>query len=387
MENNKTPEIRFAGFSDEWKEKKISDFSKKTYGGGTPKTNIKENWKGEIPWIQSSDLKVGEVFSVYVKKFISKIAVQYSAAKLIPKNSIAIVTRVGVGKLAYMPYSYTTSQDFLSLSELMVDQWFGVYSIYNILTAKSNNIQGTSIQGITKNDLLTKKIKIPLNKKEQAKIGNFFKQLDDIISLHQRELDKLKQMKQGFLQKMFPKEGETVPELRFPEFKDEWVQIKIGSLGRVSAGGDINRKKLISDGVYPVIGNALTNEGIVGYYNEYKIKAPAITITGRGDIGYAKARFTNFTPVVRLLVLEVTKCDVIFLENAINIKNIYVESTGVPQLTVPQISKYNILIPSYQEQVQIGNFFKQLDTHINLHQQELDLLKQTKKAFLQKMFI
>ena len=199
----KVPELRFAGFADDWEERKLGELSQDTFGGGTPKTSVTEYWNGEIPWIQSSDLSSDHLFGVLPKKHITENAVKNSATKLIPKNSIAIVTRVGVGKLAFMPYEFTSSQDFLSLSNLQVDCNFGMYSIYKMLQRELNNIQGTSIKGITKADLLDKEVIIPVEFEEQKKIGSFFKQLDDTIDLHQRKLDLLKEQKKGFLQKMF----------------------------------------------------------------------------------------------------------------------------------------------------------------------------------------
>uniref|UniRef100_UPI002592EBAB restriction endonuclease subunit S n=1 Tax=uncultured Enterococcus sp. TaxID=167972 RepID=UPI002592EBAB len=181
----KIPEIRFAGFNDDWEDRKVSDFSKTTYGGGTPKTAVAEYWDGNIPWIQSSNLTVDDVQDVNLDKFITDDAIKNSAAKLIPANSIAIVTRVGVGKLTLMKQEFATSQDFLSLSDLQVDEQFGLYSIYKLLKKELNNIQGTSIKGMTKADLLTKDIMIPTEKNEQAKVGAFFQNLDNTITLHQ----------------------------------------------------------------------------------------------------------------------------------------------------------------------------------------------------------
>ena len=199
----KVPELRFKGFTDEWEERKLGELSQDTFGGGTPKTSVTEYWNGEIPWIQSSDLSSDHLFGVLPKKHITENAVKNSATKLIPKNSIAIVTRVGVGKLAFMPYEFTSSQDFLSLSNLQVDCNFGMYSIYKMLQRELNNIQGTSIKGITKADLLDKEVIVPVEFEEQKKIGSFFKQLDNTIALHQRKLELLKEQKKGFLQKMF----------------------------------------------------------------------------------------------------------------------------------------------------------------------------------------
>ena len=199
----KVPELRFAGFADDWEERKLGELSQDTFGGGTPKTSVTEFWNGEIPWIQSSDLANDKLYGVLPKKFITEDAVKNSATKLIPANSIAIVTRVGVGKLAFMPYEFASSQDFLSLSNLQVDCNFGMYSIYKMLQRELNNIQGTSIKGITKADLLDKETFVQIKVEEQQKIGSFFKQLDDTIALHQRKLDLLKEQKKGYLQKMF----------------------------------------------------------------------------------------------------------------------------------------------------------------------------------------
>ncbi|MBQ1388039.1 MAG: restriction endonuclease subunit S [Clostridia bacterium] len=99
-----------------WEQRKVKDIADNTYGGGTPQTSIDRYWNGEIPWIQSQDIIENQLFYVEPRKHISEEAISKSATKLVPKNSIAIVTRVGVGKLAFMPFSYCTSQDFLSLS-------------------------------------------------------------------------------------------------------------------------------------------------------------------------------------------------------------------------------------------------------------------------------
>lgn len=202
-EGEREPKRRFPGFTGAWEQRKLSDFSKTTYGGGTPKTAVTEYWDGNIPWIQSSNLTVDDVQEVNLDKFITDDAIKNSAAKLIPANSIAIVTRVGVGKLTLMKQEFATSQDFLSLSELHVDEQFGLYSIYKLLQKELNNIQGTSIKGMTKADLLTKDIMIPVEKDEQIKIGSFFKQLDHLITLHQRKLDKIKKMKLAYLNELF----------------------------------------------------------------------------------------------------------------------------------------------------------------------------------------
>ena len=196
------PAIRFKGFSDAWEQRKVSDLAEKTYGGGTPTTSNEAYWNGDIPWIQSSDVVDGKLLGVEPRKWITQDGLNNSAAQLIPGNSIAIITRVGVGKLAFMPYSYATSQDFLSLSKLNAEPLFAVYACYKKLQSELNAVQGTSIKGITKDELLAKNIMVP-RYAEQQQIGAFFKQLDHLITLHQRELEKLQNIKKSMLEKMF----------------------------------------------------------------------------------------------------------------------------------------------------------------------------------------
>lgn len=198
----KVPEIRFSGFTDDWEQRKLSEIALQTYGGGTPKTANEEFWKGNIPWIQSSDLIEERLFNVKPRKYISQEAISKSATKLVPQNSVAMVTRVGVGKLAFMPFSYATSQDFLSLSELKIEPEFAVYALYKMMRLVSNEVQGTSIKGITKDELLAKEILIP-DCEEQKKIGAYLHNLDHLITLHQRELENLQNIKRFMLGKMF----------------------------------------------------------------------------------------------------------------------------------------------------------------------------------------
>lgn len=98
-------------------------------------------------------------------------------------------------------------------------------------------------------------------------------------------------------------QNRKIPKIRFNRFNSVWVEKRIADIVKISAGGDVDKVKLKESGKYPVIANALTNKGIVGFYEDYKVKAPAVTVTGRGDVGYAVARHENFTPIVRLLTL------------------------------------------------------------------------------------
>ena len=201
--NARVPEIRFAGFTDDWEQRKVSAIASDTRGGGTPATSNETYWSGDIPWIQSSDLSEGKLFGVEPRKYISRDGLNNSATQLVPENSIAVVTRVGVGKLAFMPFSYTTSQDFLSLCKLQTEPHFTVYALYQMLQGELQAVQGTSIKGMTKDDLLSKSIFAPKDEVEQQQLGSYFRTLDTLITLHQRKLEKLKKIKSAMLEKMF----------------------------------------------------------------------------------------------------------------------------------------------------------------------------------------
>ena len=183
-------------------------------------------------------------------------------------------------------------------------------------------------------------------------------------------------------------EYNNVPKIRFKGFTDVWEQRKLGDeCFELIAGGDIDKTRSVNNGKYPIYANALTNDGIVGYYNDsYRVKSPAVTITGRGEIGYAMARNTDFTPVVRLISLR-SKHNNYFLANAINLLNVVSESTGVPQLTIPQVEKFDIYFPkNINEEIKLGRLFNEIDNLITLHQRKCDTLVNAKKSLLEKMF-
>lgn len=198
------PEIRFPGFNDAWEQRKLDDIAKIKTGGGTPKTANPEYWSGNIPWIQSSDLVEGDIVHVNINKFINNNALKNSAAKLISRDSIALVTRVGVGKVAVINQVFTTSQDFLSLSDFDGnDIKFLAYQLYRLMQENAKVLQGTSIKGITKTELIEQSISIPSSGQEQNLISNVLSRIDSIITLHQRKLNHLKLQKKALLQQLF----------------------------------------------------------------------------------------------------------------------------------------------------------------------------------------
>lgn len=198
------PELRFPGFTDAWEQRKLDDIARIKTGGGTPKTANLEYWSGNIPWIQSSDLVEGDIVHVNINKFINNNALKNSAAKLISRDSITLVTRVGVGKVAVINQDFTTSQDFLSLSDFDRNNIkFLAYQLYRLMQENAKVLQGTSIKGITKTELIEQSISIPSSNQEQNLIANVLSKIDSIITLHQRKLDHLQLQKKALLQQMF----------------------------------------------------------------------------------------------------------------------------------------------------------------------------------------
>ncbi|MDU3084434.1 restriction endonuclease subunit S [Streptococcus hohhotensis] len=179
---------------------------------------------------------------------------------------------------------------------------------------------------------------------------------------------------------------QDIPKIRFYSYQGAWTENKIADIVKISAGGDVDKVKLKESGKYPVIANALTNKGIVGFYEDYKVKAPAVTVTGHGDVGYAVARHENFTPIVRLLTLQSEKIDVDYLENQINSMRILNESTGVPQLTAPQLGNYTVYHPKIEEQSAIGTLFRTLDDLLSSYKDNLANYQSLKATMLSKMF-
>ena len=373
MEN---PKIRFKGFTKDWEQRKLGElgslkngmnFSKEAMGHGFPFINLQNIFGNNV--IDVNKLELADA--------TEKQLLEYSLLKgdvLFVRSSVKLE---GVGEAALVPETLenTTYSGFIirfrdeyGLNNDFKKYIFGTQKVRNQIMAQATNSANKNIsQGVLEN--LT--FEVP-SFDEQAKIGEHFSNLDHLITLHQRKCEQTKKLKKYMLQKMFPQNGAKVPEIRFDGFTYDWEQRKLGDEAEeILAGGDIDKEKAVDDGVYPIYANALTNDGIVGYYDDYyRVKAPAVTVTGRGEVGRARARMIDFTPVVRLLAVR-SNHDCYFLENAINNHKVVVESTGVPQLTVPQLSSYDICFPKdIVEEKKIGTYFNQLDRLITLHQRQ-----------------
>ena len=239
---------------------------------------------------------------------------------------------------------------------------------------------------------------------EQQKIGSFFQQLDETIALHQRKLDLLKEQKKGYLQKMFPKNGAKVPELRFAGFADDWEERKFGELYK-----KVNEKNDLSFGKDRVIsvanmyfkdtGNIRSDDAYMKTYNIFR--TGDIAFEGNKSKHFSYGRFVENTigdgivSHVFDVFRPIQQFDLNYWKYAIHNERVMgpilmtatTSSTMMTNLVAKDFLKRAILVPSYSEQKFVGSFFQQLDDTIALHQRKLDLLKEQKKGFLQKMFV
>lgn len=253
----------------------------------------------------------------------------------------------------------------------------------------SNLNEGGTQKFISLKNIRNLYINIPFIE-EQEKIANFLIIVDKKIENLENTITSLENQKKGLLQQIFSQ------KLRF---KDEngnnypnWEKKKLGDIFTIKAGGDICKenfsKQYSSEFKYPIYANALTNKGLYGYSNIYKIDKPSITVTGRGDVGFALSRKPFYYPIVRLLVLIPNiNINFTFFTESINFIHIFNESTGVPQLTAPQLSKVNVYVPNIEEQNKIGNLFDKLNEKIDNKKAQLEHWQQIKKGLLQQMFV
>ena len=355
---------------NDWEQRKLGEIATETYGGGTPKTSNEEFWKGDIPWIQSSDLIDECLFDVRPRKCISQEAVSKSATKLVPQNSIAIVTRVGVGKLAFMPFSYATSQDFLSLSGLKIDPEFTVYALYKMMQSVSNEVQGTSIKGVTKDELLAKKITFP-SCNEQEKIGAYLHSLDHLITLHHRKGVILRKKK-----------------------VNDWEQRKLGDMGSTFTGLSGKTKEDFGHGdaqfitYMNVFSNPVANLEMTEAV-EIDTKQNSVK---KGDVFFTTSSETSEEVGMSCVMPQnkeniylnsfcfgyrpTEKFDLDYLAYVLRAGSFRKEMTFLAQ----GISRYNISknkvmgvsipVPNLEEQAMIGEYFNDLDHLITLHHHE-----------------
>lgn len=381
------PEIRFSSFKSMWMEQKFNDVLKSYSYRPYLKTSY-EN--GIYPVIQQGENPIlgfsnGEPFK------------NYRDVILFGDHTLSVYK-------PQMPF-FVATDGVKILSARGIDGEF-LTPLFEKYVPKSQGYKRHYT--ILKNEFIS----YPHEVEEQIKIGSFFKNIDETISFHQQELDALKQTKQGFLQKMFPKNGEVVPVLRFESFNTNWKKDQLGSIAEVTklAGFEFTKYVKYSDkGQIPAIRGLNVKNGrfifndvkFIDESNFIKLKRSNleegdIVFTYVGTVGEAAIVPRNVNWYLAPNVSRI-RTDKLYPEYLLQLlmhpsfkqKEIVsrISTSSQPALSMENIRKFELLIPSYEEQIKIGEFFRQLDEVIELKEKELEAVKETKNGFLQKMFV
>ena len=368
MQKNR-PEIRFEGFDDGWEQRKLGDIFKYEQPQAYIVESTEYDDKNDIPVLTAgqsfilgyTDERFGikeaneenpviifDDFTTSSHYVDFPFKIKSSAMKLLtlnnPKDDIHCTFNV-LQNIGYVPVSHER-------------HWISTFAKFNVLLPKSSS--------------------------EQKQIGSYFRNLDNLITLHQRKCDRLQALKKAMLEKMFPKAGSDVPEIRFAGFTDAWEQRKLGDLVDVCSGRDY---KHLSEGDIPVYG---TGGYMLSVSEALSYDKDAIGIGRKGTIDKPYILNAPFWTVDTLFyAIPREKIDLNFAFDIF--QNIdwkkKDESTGVPSLSKAAINEIDVLVPQYDEQQALGEFFNGIDNLITLHQRKLQKLQECKKALLEKMFV
>ena len=387
------PEIRFAGFTDDWEQRKLGEV-----------VNVLDNLR--IPIAASQRLEG-------VTPYYGANGIQGYIDGFTHDGEFVLVAEDGANDLINYPVQYVSGKVWINNHAHVLQ---GIKNVANnlflVYRIKSMDMTKYLVGGgRTKlNASVMKGIELHLpNYAEQTQIGNFFKQLDDTIALHQRTLEKYQKLKVSYLEKMFPKENERYPELRFPNFTDAWEQRKLGELATFSKGCGYSKSDLRDSG-YPIIlyGRLYTQyeteitevdtfiendiNAIKSYGNEVIVPASGETseeIARASAVGKKGIVIGGDLNIIRPKQGISTVFLALSISNGDLQKNLSKKSQGksVVHIRNDDLKEVILKYPSYEEQTQIGNFFKQLDDTIALHQREVEKYKKIKQSYLEKMFI
>ena len=403
-ENRKAPKLRFKGFTDAWEQRKLGDV-------GTTYTGLSGKAKEDFGHGNGKFITYMNVFSnsVASSEMTEPVEIDDRQNKVISGDVLFTTSsetpeEVGMSSvwLEKSENTYLNSFCFGYRPSIVFEPYYLAYMFRSSSVRKKITFlaQGISRYNISKNKMMNIEIFVP-TMSEQQQVGEYFRKLDHLITLHQRKLDRLKNIKKSMLDKMFPKDGEVVPEIRFKGFTDAWEQRKLGEVGSVSMCRRIFKEQTSESGDIPFykIGtfggqaDAFISEEL---FAEYRSKYPYpkegdILISASGSIGRT-VEFTGgneyFQDSNIVWLSHDDRLDNTFLKYFYSV----VKWAGIEGSTIKRLYNDNILhtvisMPSVAEQKKIGAFFKELDHLITLHQRKLDKLKNIKKSMLDNMFV
>ncbi|MFV0189221.1 MULTISPECIES: restriction endonuclease subunit S [unclassified Empedobacter] len=404
QQNTSQPKLRFPEFSGDWNKSKIQNLSK-FIGGGTPDTSNTEFWDGDIPWISSSDINENEITNINITRYISKNALENSATKLIPKGSLLVVSRVGVGKFAIASQDICTSQDFtnLILDENIINNLFLAYQLYSNRNVLYKISQGTSIKGFTSNDLKTVSVFIT-SLPEQQKIADYLTTIDKKIELLTEKKTELSRYKKAMMQKLFAQ------EIRFKDENGndypEWEEKRLGDVGTFYSGQGFNEKEQGGDIGVPfikvsdmnLVGNEIFIKSANNYVTDFQINKNNYKVISSSTILFAKVGAAIFLERKRIgenLIIDNNMMGFTPNGNIIyyyyifqNIRlSKYAQTGALPSYNSKDIGTIKVNISSIQEQNKIANFLSAIDESITKVEEQIKETQNFKKAMLQQLFV
>ena len=414
--SKKTPQIRFKGFTDDWEERKLGELFKPSRNKNN---NDLYNQKDILAASLGTELIPKRTFFGLksTKESVKNYRVVKHGDLIYTKSPIKGfpngIVRTNKGNVGIVPSLYCVYQAQKEINTSIIQLYFEDKNRLDFYLFPLVNVGARNNVNITDLEFLEGIIKVPKSIEEQNKIVDFIEHFNKAIALHQRKLELLKEQKKGFLQKMFPKNGSRVPELRFSGFADDWEERKLGDISKVIDPHPSHRAPAAREEGIPFIGIGDVNEvGNINYktarivdakifdehHNRYDLSIPSIGIGRVASLGKVirlRDDIGKYVVSPTMSVIQFTNNnDLDFLYSNMNTPIFQKQfksfsngstrqSVGIQDLRILMVS----LPVDIEEQQKIGSFFKQLDDTIALHQRKLDLLKEQKKGFLQKMFV
>lgn len=395
--NNKMPVIRFSGYTNVWEQYKLSDITEVIMGQSPSSKNYTDNPNDDILVQGNADLKDGKVVPRLWTKEITKT---------IDKGGIILTVRAPVGDVAKTDYKVVLGRGVAGIK--------GNDYIYQFLQKLQYNrywvslSSGSTFESINSNDIKDLIIDIP-SIEEQTKISMLLNNVNSIITLHQRKLEKLKLTKKALLQKLFPQNGSKLPELRFKGFTDAWEQCKLGDIATFSKGNGYSKSDLAPSGE-PIIlyGRLYTNYETtirnVDTFVELKDKSVIsqggeviVPASGETAEDISRASVVKNQGIIIGGDLNVIKVNhllnptflALTISNGEQQKELSKRAQGksVVHLHNSDLQEVNLTFPLLNEQKEISSLFEKMDSVITLHHRKLEMLKNVKKGLLQKMFV
>lgn len=386
-EVKKAPTLRFKGFTNDWEQRKLGEIAK-VIGGGTPSTKNSDYWNGNINWYSPTEIgKSNYIFTS--KKKITKLGLENSSAKILPgTHTILFTSRAGIGNMAIMQTDGCTNQGFQSW---VIDNNTNIYFLYSLGSdLKKEAIRKAS--GSTFLEISNKEVKkIPLSipsKHEQDKLGKLFLVLDNLLSLHQRKLKLLKEIRKGIVENIRDNNFE------YKEQKNDFKDIKIKDMFKITRGKVLPKEKIssnkISPNIYPVFSSQTLNNGLLGFYKDYLFQNAITWTTDGANAGTVNFRNEKFysTNVNGVLLQKKIKPDLLTADllNLVAFK--YVSKVGNPKLMNNTMANIRIKIPSNTNaRIFYSKILNKYDTKIDFINKKIDYLTTFKRFLLQNMFI